>query len=111
MKIVIINSDIRKYISLYFLHNHEIELSFRADTHKQFEYLFEIDKDFQLICCYGSVYNNKYNFYKNCKVIKCNNSENNTFVKFKFDHVKEISDNDILTIMRKQKLIKINENT
>ena len=107
MKTVIIDNFDRQSIRLHFIFNNRNELVFNDDTIiEKYKYLFHKELKFEMF--FSEKHTLKYNYFINCKVI--NISKNSIY--FTFEKINDgLIEKDILPIIRKQKLKKINENT
>lgn len=109
MEIIIINKEDRQEMSIYYQQNHFAQLTFE-EKHKK---LFPMNLDF-FDLVFAEKYADNFTHLINCKKISSTEqrylSDNKSSLTFIFEKSNNhITLNDIISKIRKQKLIKINE--
>lgn len=109
MKTILIRKTDRNKVSISFINNHTIYVVFRNGISNT---ELEVDSNFDLINAHK--FTDKYNYFKNCKVIDVTNYKENYIdskiqqVKCTFESINTVTESDILARIRKEKLININ---
>lgn len=105
MNEIVVNKEDRKKISIYFSHEKKISMQLRDNLYEQYKNILIKDNIFQLICSQNQT--NDFTFYKNCKILEIRNKS----AYFTFDKIVVISKEKINSILRKSKLIQLNDKT
>ena len=110
MKLIIVNKEDRQEMSLYYQQNHFAQLTFDNEKYKK---LFPMNLDF-FDLVFAEKYSDNFTYLINCKKISSTEqiylSDNKSSLTFFFEKSdNHITLNEIISKIRKQKLIKINE--